>query len=160
VLSLGIAGVAAFALFLLSIFNEGRKGICTLLALGSLLHMLLADILFYLDGLAYYGTSSLACGILIAAIVSQNYVSVLAKDVLIMLFVCILINFSGWILYESYAEPVYYNVMMGLFYLALIARLLIRTNKDGRGSHNIRRRVSVIHSNYPRMLQGHQERQS
>lgn len=142
-----IAMMGTFALFLMAIFSVARKGICTLLALLAILHVLIADYLFMFDGTTYYLSAGIAAGIGAVVIINNYHFTKFTRDIMIILGCQIVVNLGGWYAYEEGYTPDLYNAVSGAFYLALIIRLLYWTKSDGKQSA-AHRYISGIHKPY------------
>ena len=96
-------------------------------SVASLLFQIVA--MFSVDvGLWLFG-AVLDVGIMIA-ISAQVKISRISLLLLAACALSVMMNFSGWIMYESYMEPDVYNRLYDVFYGALLL-LLLKDFKDG-----------------------------
>lgn len=129
-----MAKIGILFLFLSSLINEGRERLTSAIFFIGAMHYILSMYVFEFIGFYYYLSSAAACFLAILFIINQKITN-LSIDLSRIFLAGMAINLLGWVLYESYVEPWYYNALFGIFYIVLIARLLIRNGRDGMGNY-------------------------
>lgn len=131
VASLGVSALIAIAVFFCAI-RVGRQSIALILALIALAHLVIATHLFKFEGWLYYPSAAFAQYLAVVFMVKCHGITVLIRDLSIVLTAGMFINLAGWGLWWSGYGPGVYNGVSIIFYLALAVRLLIRKRGDGR----------------------------
>lgn len=142
-----LAMIGALALFLLAVFSVARKGICTLLALLAIVHVLIADYLFVFDGRIYYLSAAIASGIGVLVVMNRYSYTKFTIHIMAILGCQIVVNGAGWVAFEAGYPPDFYNAVSGAFYIVLIIRLLSWTKMDGREHSDSRHSAGIYKHN-------------
>jgi len=118
----------------------GRGLVCFIAIVPTVGHYLLFN---DLDAFQYYGTAALASSITIGLLEFAPR-SPLAFHIQVIHYILIVVNFIGWCMWVSYAEPFIYNVLIMALVIAEWLRLLIRTKADGEyGANNFMRSIHI-----------------
>ena len=125
------------AISMIAIFSQGqRRTIAAVISTGYALHFALSDVFFYLDGVLYYASAVMVAAGLFTVVISLSPKTHLIKHIMTLMLLNVICQSVGWILYESYQDPMLYNVSVGVLNVFVIIRLLVKTSKDrdfGRG---------------------------
>lgn len=99
-------------------------------------------------GASYYVVAA-STDLLIMYFISISIrLTVLALGLMALSFVSIVLNFTGWVMYESYWLPDIYNLLYVIFYGVALLFVIIRSLKDGSRTDGIF--YSVRGANYNR----------
>lgn len=125
------------AISMIALFSQGqRRTIAAILATGYASHFAISDVFFFLDGVIYYASAVMVAAALFTAVISLSPKTHLIKHIITLMLLNVICQSVGWILYESYQDPMLYNVSVGVLNMFIIIRLLVKTRKDrdfGRG---------------------------
>ena len=132
--SLAVAEFGCMALVMLTMLNSGRHLLCFLIASLSISHLVIADYILNLEDW-YYLSAVIPSAIAVLIILTGSKTS-LVLDLSWIMFAQILINILGWLVYEANGEPMLYNILSSIFYICMVVRLIIRTDRDGRDYPN------------------------
>ena len=119
-LSLVLAGSLLFRAY-------GRALVCFIALVPTVGHYALFS---GLGAFEYYGTAALARSITIALLEFAPR-SPLAFHIQVINYALIVVNFIGWVMWVSYAEPYLYDILIMALVVTEWLRLLIRTKADG-----------------------------
>lgn len=121
--------------------GSNRSLICILILLPSIAHYS-----FFNDSVnfEYYGTAAVVSVFIITAL---NYLPTtpLSADLQAINFMYIIAHFIGWVMYNAYLEPFWYNTLVLTIFVIEFLRLIVITKKDIR--HGAFSRFDSIHFN-------------
>ena len=118
---------------LCSVFQStrARRDAALIFTVITMLH----ELLFYdRVGLFYYGTAALFDMAIIIGTANLTVVSSLIRDIHRISLASIVLNFSGWIMWQLYLSPASYNLAFILLYTWAIAVLIKGERKGARGA--------------------------
>lgn len=119
------------AISMIALFSQGqRRTIAVILAAGYASHFAISDVFFFLDGVLYYASAVMVAAALFTAVISLSQKTHLIKHIMTLMLLNVICQSVGWILYESYQDPIMYNVSVGVLNMVIIIRLLVKTRKD------------------------------
>ena len=139
--------ISIILLFTVLVFNlvlkerEGRALVCFIAIIPTASHYLLFN---DVDAFEYYGTAAVASSITIGLLEFAPR-SPLAFHIQVIHYALIVVNFIGWVMWASYAEPFIYDVLIMALVFCEWLRLLIRTKADGE--HGASHFMRSIHLN-------------
>ena len=147
---MGVPEISCSAILMLSMYlRSDRAAIAGIIFTFFFAHLIIFDYMQYVDGIYYYTTDSLASAFIIFLLMRVEHKTALIVDINRILFVSVIINFAGWIIYESSMEPTLYNNMMAIAYITLVIRLMVKTGRD-RGDRRLKTSVwsAVVRDHY------------
>jgi hypothetical protein len=107
-----------------------------------------------LIGFWYYFSASLCDFILILTTSVINPITKLVVRIQKLSFACLVINFVGWVLYECYFDPIYYNLCILLIYIIVFYFFIKKENNrdDNMGLYRdtfIAPRIHILNYSIP-----------
>lgn len=135
---MGVADISCSAILMLAMYlRSDRAAIAGMVLVFFLGHLIACDYITYIDGFYYYASAGLTEAAIIIILLKVEYKTALIVDIRRILFAMFIINFAGWIMYESSMEPTLYSLMMAITYLILVIRLMVKTGRD-RGDRRLK----------------------
>ena len=110
--------------------TQARREAALIFTCVTMLH----ELLFYdRVGLFYYGTAALFDIAIIVGTANLAVMPRLVKDIHRVSLTSIVLNFSGWIMWQLYLSPAAYNLAFILLYAWVIVLLIKGERKSARG---------------------------